>query len=232
MAAASSGCAVAGGGVAETGPGGRILPDRRAAPSRAQHNVSNALAAVGRGAPLRRGAGRDPPAAAAFTGVEHRLEQVADRRRRPLRQRLAGNPAGRGHRGAAVLPAAARPDRRRPRQGRGPLRRSGRSRPSGPTRRSSSASPGPTLAEMFRADGMTRVELAAIARGRRGSGRRDRPRPARRRSGPSGRPATVLLSPAAASFDMFVGLRRPRPRLQGRRRGARRAARAAVEPDR
>jgi UDP-N-acetylmuramoylalanine--D-glutamate ligase len=64
---------------------------------------------------------------------------------------------------------------------------------------------GPALAEMFRGRGMTRVELAssleeavargdAIARGLLG--------------GPdavdSSGPATVLLSPAAASFDMFV----------------------------
>ena len=62
---------------------------------------------------------------------------------------------------------------------------------------------GPTLAEMFKAAGMTRVELAqtleeavdradVIARGLLsddGSGRS---------------PATVLLSPAAASFDMFL----------------------------
>ena len=40
----------------------------------------------------------------------------------PLRQRLPGNPAGRGDRRPALVPAASRPDRRRSRQGRGPAR--------------------------------------------------------------------------------------------------------------
>ena len=61
-------------------------------------------------------------AAAGFTGVEHRLQPVGLRRRRPLRQRLAGHPARRRDRGAARVRAAGRADRRRPRQGRGPDR--------------------------------------------------------------------------------------------------------------
>ena len=68
--------AAAGGGTAETGPGGRILPIAELGIPGA-HNVSNALAAVAAG--LLFGV---PPeaireAAAAFTGVEHRLEPVA-----------------------------------------------------------------------------------------------------------------------------------------------------------
>ena len=67
---------LAGGGLAATGPGGRLMPvDELAIPGR--HNVANALAALAVGllfgiAPdaLRR-------AAAAFAGVEHRLEVVA-----------------------------------------------------------------------------------------------------------------------------------------------------------
>ena len=66
----------AGGGAAATGPGGRILPiGELAIPGR--HNVSNALAAVSVG--LLFGVAPDAirRAAAAFTGVEHRLQPVA-----------------------------------------------------------------------------------------------------------------------------------------------------------
>ena len=56
-----------------------------------------------------------------FTGVEHRLESVAAGRRRPVRQRLAGHPAGRGDRRAAGVSRPDRAHRRRPRQGRRPL---------------------------------------------------------------------------------------------------------------
>ena len=54
-----------------------------------------------------------------------------DGRRRPLRQRLAGHPAGRGHRRAAQLPAADRAHLRRPLQGRGHRRARGRGRRAG-----------------------------------------------------------------------------------------------------
>jgi UDP-N-acetylmuramoylalanine--D-glutamate ligase len=68
--------AAAGGGTAETGPGGRILPIEALGIPGA-HNVSNALAAVAAG--LLFGVTPDAirEAAAAFTGVEHRLEPVA-----------------------------------------------------------------------------------------------------------------------------------------------------------
>jgi UDP-N-acetylmuramoylalanine--D-glutamate ligase len=67
---------LAGGGPAGTGPGGRILPiDELAIPGR--HNVANAMAAVAVG--LLFGLAPDAIRAAAgrFRGVEHRLETVA-----------------------------------------------------------------------------------------------------------------------------------------------------------
>jgi UDP-N-acetylmuramoylalanine--D-glutamate ligase len=67
---------IAGGGTAAVGPGGRIMPvDELAIPGR--HNVLNALAGIG--AALLFGVAPDAirRAAAAFTGVEHRLETVA-----------------------------------------------------------------------------------------------------------------------------------------------------------
>ncbi len=67
---------LAGGGTAATGPGGGIMPvDELGIPGR--HNVSNALAAIAVG--LLFGVAPDAirRAAAAFTGVEHRLQPVA-----------------------------------------------------------------------------------------------------------------------------------------------------------
>lgn len=66
---------LAGGGTAATGPGGGIMPvDELAIPGR--HNVSNALAAIAVG--LLFGVAPDAirRAAASFTGVEHRLQPV------------------------------------------------------------------------------------------------------------------------------------------------------------
>jgi UDP-N-acetylmuramoylalanine--D-glutamate ligase len=66
---------LAGGGVAQAGPGGGIMPvDELAIPGR--HNLSNALAAVAVG--LLFGIAPDAirRSAAAFTGVEHRLQSV------------------------------------------------------------------------------------------------------------------------------------------------------------
>ena len=68
--------ALVGGGVGRLGPGGRILPvDELKVPG--AHNVSNAMAAVA----VALAFGVDPDAirsaAATFTGVEHRLEPVA-----------------------------------------------------------------------------------------------------------------------------------------------------------
>ncbi len=66
---------LAGGGTAAAGPGGGIMPvDELGIPGR--HNVSNALAAIAVG--LLFGVAPDAirRAAAAFTGVEHRLQSV------------------------------------------------------------------------------------------------------------------------------------------------------------
>jgi UDP-N-acetylmuramoylalanine--D-glutamate ligase len=68
---------LAGGGPAATGPGGRVLPiEELAIPGR--HNVSNAMAAVATA--LLFGVAPDAirRAAASFAGVEHRLETVAE----------------------------------------------------------------------------------------------------------------------------------------------------------
>jgi UDP-N-acetylmuramoylalanine--D-glutamate ligase len=76
VAAAVGRLPLAGGGVAATGPGGRIMPvDELGIPGR--HNVANALAALSVG--LLFGVAPDAlrRAAASFTGVEHRLEPVA-----------------------------------------------------------------------------------------------------------------------------------------------------------
>ncbi len=67
---------LAGGGPAVTGPAGRVMPVAELAIPGA-HNVSNALAAIG--VALLFGVAPDPirNAAATFRGVEHRLESVA-----------------------------------------------------------------------------------------------------------------------------------------------------------
>ena len=95
------------------------------------------------------------------------------------------------------LPGAARAHRRRPRQGR-PHRRAGRAwSRSGSLPRCSSARAAPELGEAFSAAaGLRRVERAT--HGGRG---RAAPPASRRADGARHR---VLLSPAAASFDMFA----------------------------
>ena len=67
---------LAGGGRASAGPGGRIMPVGELAIPGA-HNVSNALAAVAVGLLFGVGPEAIRAAASAFTGVEHRLEPVA-----------------------------------------------------------------------------------------------------------------------------------------------------------
>ena len=91
---------LAGGGPAATGPGGRIMPVGELAIPGA-HNVSNALAAIAVALLFGRRAGRDPRGRG---GVHRRRAPPRAgraRRRRPLRQRLAGDAAGRGDRRAA-----------------------------------------------------------------------------------------------------------------------------------
>jgi len=97
---------------------------------------------------------------------------------------------------------------------------------------------GPALAEMFVADGLRQVELAPtleaavdradeIARGLIASPDAAGPVAATRDVTAGGPVATVLLSPAAASFDMFVdyaargrAFKAAVAALAGRRRGA------------
>jgi UDP-N-acetylmuramoylalanine--D-glutamate ligase len=191
---------LAGGGVAATGPGGRIMPlDELAIPG--AHNVSNALAAIA----VALAFGVDPAgirrAAAAFTGVEHRLEPVA------VVDGVRFINDSQGTQPDAVIAAL---------RAFGPpivLIAGGRDKGIDLTdlapvvaERAAAAvligESGPGLESSFRAAGLVRTERAAnleeavdradaIARDILGT-----------TDGP--RQATVLLSPAAASFDMFV----------------------------
>jgi UDP-N-acetylmuramoylalanine--D-glutamate ligase len=68
---------IAGGGTAMTGPAGRIMPaDELAIPG--EHNVSNALAAIAAGLLFGTAPDAIRRAVAQFGGVEHRLETVAE----------------------------------------------------------------------------------------------------------------------------------------------------------
>lgn len=190
---------LAGGGAAATGPGGRILPiGELAIPGR--HNVSNALAAVS--AALLFGVAPDAirRAAAEFTGVEHRLESVG------LIDGVRFVNDSQGTQPDAVIAALRAFD--------GPLVLIAGGRDKGieldelagvAAERAVAAvligESGPDLAARFRAAGLVRTEQAVslghavraadgIAREHLAAGARE--------------PATVLLSPAAASFDMFV----------------------------
>ena len=189
---------LAGGGPAATGPGGRILPvGELAIPGR--HNVSNALAAVS--AALLFGVAPDAirAAAAGFGGVEHRLEPVG------LIDGVRFVNDSQGTQPDAVIAALRAFD--------GPivLIAGGRDKgvdlsdlPPVVAERAAAAvligESGPDLATRFRAAGLERTESAAtledavaiadgLARERLAAGAPE--------------PATVLLSPAAASFDMF-----------------------------
>jgi UDP-N-acetylmuramoylalanine--D-glutamate ligase len=203
VASAVARLAAAGGGEAEAGPRGRIMPVAELAIP-GLHNVSNALAAVA--VALLFGVAPDAirSAAAGFAGVEHRLERVATV---DGVQFINDSQGTQPDAVMAALQAFPRPlvliaggrDKGVDLSGLGPVAAA----------RADAAvligESGPVLAEMFRGHGMTRVELAtsleeAVARGdaiARGL------LEASAAAGSSG-PATVLLSPAAASFDMFV----------------------------
>ena len=180
---------------------GRVMPvDELAIPGR--HNVSNALAAVAVG--LLFGVAPDAirRAAAAFRGVEHRLETVAEVDGVRFVNDSQGTQPDAVIAALRGVRAADRADRRRPRQGRRPVRarrrRRGAGRRGGPDRRERPDARGAVPRRRPRA---------------RPTGRRPSRRPsaaadaiARDAASPAGAPgpATVLLSPAAASFDMFV----------------------------
>lgn len=192
---------IAGGGAAATGPGGRIMPvDELAIPG--AHNRSNALAAVA--VALLFGVAPDAirAAAAAFPGVEHRLEPVAliDGVRfvndSQGTQPDAVVAALRAFEPPVVLIAGGR-DKGVDLSELGPVA----------AERAVAAvvigESGPFLATLFRAAGLAAVEPAATLD--EAVRRADAlAREALASAGPAAGPATVLLSPAAASFDMFV----------------------------
>ncbi len=191
---------LAGGGPAATGPGGRIMPLGEI-PIPGRHNVSNTLAAVAVGllfgvAPdaIRRSVG-------SFPGVEHRLEPVA------LVDGVRFVNDSQGTQPDAVVAAleAFLPPI--------VLIAGGRDKgvdlsPLGPVaaRRAGAAvligESGSALAELLGSAGVAHVEVAATLEAaveRADALARELLAAAR-----PGAVATVLLSPAAASFDMFV----------------------------
>ncbi|MEO7663839.1 MAG: cyanophycin synthetase, partial [Candidatus Limnocylindrales bacterium] len=196
---------LAGDGPAAVGPGGRIMPvDELAIPGR--HNVGNALAAIGTA--LLFGVAPDAirAAAAAFTGVEHRLETVA------VADGVRYVNDSQGTQPDAVIAAlqAFPPPVVLIAGGRdkgvdlGPLAVVVAERAVAAVLIGESA---PMLAELFGGAGLQRIERAAsleeavataatiardaaVARGEA-------------ETGPLGPMGTVLLSPAATSFDMF-----------------------------
>ncbi len=191
---------LAGGGVAATGPGGRLLPvDELALPGR--HNLANLLAAAG--VALLFGVAPDAirRQAASFRGVEHRLELVAEIDGvRFVNDSQGTQPdavaaALRSFTPPIVLIAGGR-DKGVDLAALGPLA----------AERAAAAiligESGPALASLFRGSGVARVEEAgtlAAALPRADAVARDL-----LEGYPEGTIGTVLLSPAAASFDQFV----------------------------
>jgi UDP-N-acetylmuramoylalanine--D-glutamate ligase len=185
--------------VADWGVTMPVMPiDELAIPG--QHNVSNAAAAIAVALHFGIPAETIRRAAATFTGVEHRLEQVA------IVDGVRFVNDSQGTQPDAVVAALRSFER--------PLILIAGGRDKGvdlsglglvAAERADAAvligESGPALAEMFRSSGVARVEVAgtleeAVARAdelARGLV-----------SGGAGGPATVLMSPAAASFDMFV----------------------------
>lgn len=206
VAAAVERLQLAGGGPAATGPGGRILPVEELAIPGA-HNVSNVMAAVAVG--LLFGIAPDAirVATSSFTGVEHRLEPVA------LVDGVRFVNDSQGTQPDAVIAALRAFD--------GPLVLIAGGRDKGVDLRGLApvvaeravaavliGESGPSLGAGFRAAGLARTEVAgdledavrradAIARDALAASG------AVGGTGATG-PATVLLSPAAASFDMFT----------------------------
>ena len=191
---------LAGGGVAATGPGGRIMPLGEL-PLPGRHNVSNLLAATG--VALLFGVAPDAVRrqAASFRGVEHRLELVAEIAGiRFVNDSQGTQPdavaaALRSFDAPLVLIAGGR-DKGVDLADLGPVA----------AERVAAAvligESGPALAALFRAAGVARVEEAgtlAAALPRADAMARDL-----LAAHPAGTIGTVLLSPAAASFDQFA----------------------------
>ncbi len=190
---------LAGGGAAATGPGGRILPVGEL-PLPGRHNLSNLLAATG--VALLFGVAPDAirRQAASFRGVEHRLELVAEIDGvRFVNDSQGTQPdavaaALRSFDAPLVLIAGGR-DKGVDLAALGPVAAA----------RASAAvligESGPQLASLFRAAGVPLVEEAGtlgVAIPRAEAIARELLRAAA-----PGTIATVLLSPAAASFDQF-----------------------------
>ena len=202
--------ALAGGGAAEVGPGGRIMPLAELAIPGA-HNVSNALAAVAVALLFGISPGAIRRAAAAFAGVEHRLEPVATVDGvRFINDSQGTQPdavmaALRAFPRPLVLIAGGR-DKGVDLSGLGPV---AAERADGAVLIGES---GPALSALFRDSGVARVEQAATleeAVELADAMAREVLAELAAASAPSADAAertlaTVLLSPAAASFDMFV----------------------------
>ncbi len=192
----------AGGGTAMTGPGGRVLP-LDSIPVPGEHNHANVAAAVATGLLLGIAPDAIRRAVEAFRGVEHRLELVV----------VAGGVRyvndSQGTQPDAVIAAV----RSFPR----PLVLIAGGRDKGVSMDALAAAvaervsaavmigeSGPDLGAAFAAAGLGHVEHAstleaAVARADAIARELAAVAPA-----PMGEPATVLLSPAAASFDMFL----------------------------
>jgi UDP-N-acetylmuramoylalanine--D-glutamate ligase len=195
---------LAGGGPAATGPGGRVLPiGELAIPG--GHNVANAMGAVATA--LLFGVAPDGirRAAAAFTGVEHRLESVA------LIDgvRFVNDSQGTQPDAVAAALRAFPPPLVLIAGGRDKGVDLSRLGPVAAERATAAVligESGPALADLFRASGLGRVEGAASledAVRRADDIAREALAHERATRGAPGTVATVLLSPAAASFDMF-----------------------------
>ncbi|MEO8207758.1 MAG: cyanophycin synthetase, partial [Chloroflexota bacterium] len=198
--------ALAGGGPAATGPGGRIMPVAELGiPGR--HNVRNALAAVG--AALLFGVAPDAirREAAAFRGVEHRLETVAVIGQvRYVNDSQGTQPdavmaALDSFPGPIVLIAGGRDKG----VDLGPLAAHVAQRAAAAVLIGESA---PMLESLFGEAGLATIERAATLDDAVAVATRIAEEAlatlGERGSGPGGPLATVLLSPAATSFDMFV----------------------------
>ena len=190
---------LAGGGIAQAGPGGGIMPvDELGIPGR--HNVSNALAAIAIG--LLFGVAPDAirRAAAGFAGVEHRLQSVGlvDGVRfvndSQGTQPDAVIAALHAFRAPVVLIAGGRDKG---------LDLSGLARVVAGTASAAVliGESGPTLEGLFREAGLARTARAATLD--EAVVTADAFAHLALADAPEGTVATVVLSPAAASFDMF-----------------------------
>ena len=192
---------LAGGGVAAAGPGGRIMPVGELAIPGA-HNVANALAAIAVGLLFGMAPDAIRAAAAGFSGVEHRLETVGVIRGvRFVNDSQGTQPdaviaALRAFEAPVVLIAGGR-DKDVDLSALPPV----------VAERAVAAvvigESGPDLGRRFAAAGLPLVEEAASLED--AVERADTlAHQALAAAGPGAGLATVLLSPAAASFDMFV----------------------------